>query len=612
MSKRNERNPFKINGQLKVAGDPPWRQWVELTAEKIFSLERLNKIYGRFPAGLTVDQFLDQVIRELRLDYRVVLGQPSKIPAKGRLIIVANHPFGALEGIVLGHLIRKKRPDVRFVANYLLSRVPELSELFFQVDPFGGTGARNRSFSGVRQAREWLDNEGCLVLFPAGEVSHLNLRDGLVADPPWNLGAARLARASLSPVLPIYFHGTNSAMFHLAGLIEPRLRTALLPRELIRKADSTITLAVGECIGVKKLEHITDDGALTDFLRAQTYFLGRRLTASKGAKTVKPRLLPPRPAAPVAAPRDKVQVAGEVAGLGTEHLLLQDGDFDVYVAQAAAIPVVMQELGRLREVTFRAAGEGTLRERDIDLFDAYYDHIFIWDRKAQELVGAYRVARADEVERRYKLRGLYTQTLFHYSEFFLEQLGPAIELGRSFVRIEYQKSYAPLLLLWKGIGRYLCLHERYKTLFGPVSISQSYAPLSQALMVEYLNSHHAARVETNAVKGRRPYRPATHPRAQIEPRIARYLDSDELAAMVSSIEADGKGVPVLLRHYLKLGGEIAGFNVDKRFNNCLDALLIVDITRAPLNALRRYMGKDAADLFLAGHRGEAAGITLAS
>ncbi len=611
MNERNERNPFRINGQPNFAGDPAWRQWVEVTVEKIFSLDRLNTIYGRFPTGLTVDQFLDQVIRELRLNYRVALGEPSNIPAQGRLIIVANHPFGALEGIVLGHLIRKIRPDVRFVANYLLNRVPELSELFFQVDPFGGMGAHSRSFAGIRQAREWLEKEGCLVLFPAGEVSHLNLRDGLVSDPPWNLGAARLARASLAPVLPIYFHGTNSAMFHLAGLIEPRLRTALLPRELIKKADRTISLAVGDCVGGKKIEQIADDGALTDFLRAQTYFLGRRLAAGKQTKMAKPRLLSPRAAAPIPPPRDKTQVAAEVAGLSTQHLMLQDGAFDVYVAQAGAIPVVMQELGRLREVTFRAAGEGTLRERDIDLFDAYYDHIFIWDRKQQELVGAYRVARTDDVVRRYKIRGLYTQTLFHYGEPFLEQLGPAIELGRSFVRSEYQKSYAPLLLLWKGIGRYLCVHNHYKTLFGPVSISQSYAPLSQALMVEFLNNHHPYPVAPNAVKGRRPYRAATHPRAQIEPRIARYLDSDELGAMVSSIEPDGKGVPVLLRHYLNLGGEIAAFNVDKRFNNCLDALLIVDVTKAPLNALRRYMGKDAADLFLAGHR-EDAGITLAS
>jgi putative hemolysin len=259
----------------------------------------------------------------------------------------------------------------------------------------------------------------------------------------------------------------------------------------------------------------------------------------------------------------------------------------------------MQEIGRLREITFRETGEGTGRERDIDLYDAYYLHLFIWDRKSQQLVGAYRLGMADKIAAKYGKKGLYTHSLFKYRHSLLQRLNPAIELGRSFVRKEYQRSFSPLLLLWKGIGAYVSRNPQYRMLFGPVSISGEYQTLSQQMMVSFLESNRYLPGLAREIKPRRPFRPIRD--TWIRDEISSLREIDLVSELISQVEPDNKGVPILLKQYLKMGGRILGFNLDPEFNNTLDGLIMVDLLQSPEKLLQRYMGVDGARQFLAYH-----------
>ena len=297
----------------------------------------------------------------------------------------------------------------------------------------------------------------------------------------------------------------------------------------------------------------------------------------------------------------RAALEAEIGGLPPDQRLVDRGRFQVYWARAGQIPRALQEIGRLRELTFRAVGEGTGRPADVDLFDAFYLHLFAWDTHAASIIGAYRLGLVDEILARHGKRGLYTHSLFKYRTRMLHSLGPAIELGRSFVRVEYQRSFAPLLLLWAGIGRFLERSPQYAVLFGAVSISARYAPASRRLIVEYLSTHCADPRLTSQIKPRRPfhYRPAASTPADTVP-AARSVE--ELSQRIADLEPDHKGVPVLLRQYLQLGGRLLGFNLDREFADALDGLIMVDVREVDAAVLERYMGERGAAAFRAFHR----------
>ncbi|MCI0529211.1 MAG: GNAT family N-acetyltransferase, partial [Nitrospira sp.] len=288
--------------------------------------------------------------------------------------------------------------------------------------------------------------------------------------------------------------------------------------------------------------------------------------------------------------------------LPPEQRLVENREYIVFQARASQIPHVLYEIGRLREITFRQVGEGTSKSMDLDRFDAHYIHLFVWNKEKNEVVGAYRLGQADEILGRFGKEGLYTHTLFEYKDELLEQISPALELGRSFIRVEYQKNYSPLLLLWKGIGQFISRNPQYKTLFGAVSISDNYHSMSQQLIVAFLKMHDYLPHLAKFVKARIPFR--SEPIKGWEPNMTRMIvkDIEEISALISDIEADQKGIPILLKQYLKLGGKLLGFNIDPHFNNSLDGLILVNLTQTNPKVLEQYMGKDGAGAFLGYHQ----------
>ncbi|MEG3640856.1 lysophospholipid acyltransferase family protein [Magnetococcus sp. PR-3] len=572
--------------------------------EPLLGIKKFNHEYEKLlEKDQTDDQFLKRALALLTGSVQVRDSELERIPETGGIVLVANHPFGGIEGVLLAVLLKAIRPDVKFMANYMLGHIPEFRDLLIPVDPFGGEQASKRNVAHVVKAIRWVrKKQGLLVIFPAGEVSSLELKSRRVIDPEWQAGAARMIRATQAPVIPLLFQGANGPLFQLAGLIHPRLRTALLPRELLNKSHRDIPLRIGHPVAFKRLNKMEGDKELIDYLRMRTYLLDADEKKEPSSHPIPLPKKTPEQLEPIISPCDAVTLQKEIDQLPPDQKLLTSGKQTVYVAHAHQIPILLQEIGRLREITFRAVGEGTGKAIDLDKFDAHYMHLFIWQEKKQELVGAYRMVRLDEViDSHAGKKGLYTSTLFKYKKSFLKQLGPALEMGRSFVRPEYQRSYAPLLLLWKGIGHYVVANPECKVLFGPVSITTEYTPASRQLIVDYLKSHNDMENAPQLIKARKPFR-LQGLKGLVNPEaIEKLEDVDALSGLIAEIERDGKGVPILLKQYLKLGGCIAGFNIDPDFSNVLDGLIFVDLTKTEKRTLKKYMTAKGSEKFITYH-----------
>ena len=666
---------------------------------KLLSLDKVRDIYESTRESDGTNIF-NRILKHMNVVCAVSDSDLARVPATGPCVVVANHPFGILDGILMGAMLLRVRPDLKILTNYMLTGVPELDEYCIPLDPFekkpsalgdkqlaisnkqsatatatttttagaNSTAARGRAAvlseqesacsnqRGLRGAKDCLNCGGMLLIFPAGEVAHLNPKQWAkgVTDPQWNTTAFRLARLTGASALPVFIDGRNSAVFQLVGCLHPRLRTASLAKEFIRKQGARVEVRIGK---VEKLEgrvgavrgreaeskhrvlRQAQDGARepasaqdsgpketgsaregTEFLRWKTYLLANRASracayASKTApEDPKSAQIPFLPAAKLplipflGAPEalaeavPTAQLEREIAFLPPSASLDDSQEYGVYCANAAEIPLILREIGRIRELSFRAEGEGTGKSVDLDRYDDYYTHLFVWNKPQKEIVGAYRLARTVDILRKFGVNGLYTNSLFRFKEDFFDLLGPGIELGRSFVRPEYQRQYAPLLLLWKAIGRYVALNPAHPVLFGAVSISNSYAPASRTLMYQFFQAQFATHPLAAMVQPRRPFRSARLKHWDISAFNRLVRDPEELSGSISEFEFDGKGIPVLLKQYLKMGGEVLAFNVDGRFSDTLDGLIVVDLRNSDRKALQKYLGSEGSARFIDYHR----------
>lgn len=571
---------------------PLYRPW-QGPLERGLGFRGLNQVYERCQGG-SPEAFAAKVLEDLGVRWAWPAGQLEALRAhQGPLIVAANHPFGGVEALVLMQVLYSLRPDYRLMANFLLNGIEEIRPRLILVDPFEGEGASRRNVEPMRQALGLLRQGGLLGLFPAGEVSSPQDGEGRVADKAWSPHLAALARKTGAAVLPLHFEGHNGPLFQAAGKLSPRLRTLLLPRALLKPARKDLRFQVGSPIPASRLEGLGDDAAAAAYLRARCYLLREDLGPERPAATA---------AEPLAPEGDSTIIADEIEALrASGQELCAQGPYTVLCFRRDQAPTLFAELARLRELSFRATGEGTGKARDEDAYDAHYEHLLLWDASARRIAGAYRLAEAARLMAERGPQGLYCASLFKLKPSLLAELSQAVELGRSFVHPDYQKDFAPLLLLWRGIGAWIAAHPQVTRLFGCVSISPDFKPMTQQLLVSFLSQHNGDPRRSTWAVPRSAFRLERGIQALLQ-RALPLKNMKDLQEHVDVLEGGKLSVPTLIKHYLKLGGRILAFNVDASFNHTLDGLIMVELPQCPPRILEKYMGPEAARAYLAQHQ----------
>lgn len=594
---------FKIDPQ-----SAPWGLRNPLSrflVERAVGLPKLDKIIHDARAvqeSGEEPEFVPAILRGMNIAVEVSDSDIAQIPKTGPVVLVSNHPFGGIEGVVLMDILRRARPDYKVMANFVLSAIPETRKDFIFVDPFGTPSAARSNIRPLLESVKWLREGHAIGVFPAGEVSSIDLKRRLVRDPPWSDTIAALARKTGATIVPMHFCGRNPALFQLAGLVHPRLRTVLLPRMTARQKKHTITAFIGKPITPAEAARQPSDKALTSLMRLRSYALeGRAPDKKKFFRLPRRKKAVATRMAEIISETPCEQIQNAIAALPQGSMVTSGSGLEVFLASLAADNPIMREIGRLRELTFRAVGEGTGRETDIDIYDPNYHHLFLWDPKAKLIVGAYRLGLAPEIMAKFGVSGLYTHSLFRYSAKLIEKCEPCIEMGRSFVRPEYQKAFAPLMMLWKGIGAFIAQNPEFHSLFGPVSISASYRDESRSLLLRSLRLSNFAGELSRFVRPPRPPRRGRRAEWKGKDYEALVADTDLVGSIISDLESDKKGIPVLVKQYLKLGGKILAFNVDPDFGDCVDGLILVDLRRTDPKVRAHYMGAEADARFRAFH-----------
>ncbi len=555
---------------------------------KMMKLDRINRFYDQ-TKGLPAMAFIDEIISTLRIRYEIAPGEIQNIPQKGPFITVSNHPYGGLDGIILLKILPAVRPDFKVLMNFLLARVKPIENYSLRVNPFEKMPGMQSSYGGLKEAIAWLGEGHAMGLFPAGEVASFKLKTGTVTDKQWPHSILKLIRKARVPVVPVHFDGHNSLQFQLLGMLHPMMRTASLPSELFNKSGKTIGVRIGRPVSVREQDKLGDIAEFGRYLRMRTFSLG-----IPSEKHLKIWSFSHGNAQEVAEVGPRYAIEKEIEQLKNDSILFSLGDHMVFSARAEQIPAIMQELGRLREITYREVGEGTGKPFDIDEFDRYYDQLFIWNDRENMIIGGYRIGFGNRIMKESGIRGFYISTLFHISDKFAPVLELSMELGRSFIIRSYQKKPLSLFLLWKGILNLLCSHPELRYLIGPVSISNEFRDLSKTLTVAFLRKNFYNREYGALLKPRKRFIGKINP--VIKKKVFHKVTGNSLSRLDNFIQAFDPGfqAPVLLKKYLSVNAEVIGFNVDPNFNNCLDVLIITDVLDIPAETIRS-LSKEVTD-----------------
>jgi putative hemolysin len=546
---------------------------------KLLKLDKVNSVMND-SQSLEGGAFTDHILKKLGVAYEFQEEDLAHIPKDEPFILVANHPYGGIDGLILLSLITKVRPEFKIMVNYLLREIEPLHNHLVLVNPFNKSSKQGMNILGIKRSLSLLKEGVPVGIFPAGEVSALKLNNLKISDKMWNPVVGKLILKAGVKVVPVYFSGHNSVMFNMLGLVHPALRTAKLPSELLNKKDEKITVRIGKAISIKTVQEFQDPDLLLRFLRAKTYALGSGLEVKNYFDFSLNRVFPSHPQT-IIDPVSTELLALDIKRIEPKDLLFEQGEYKLFISGAKQIPNILREISRLRELTFRAVGEGTNKSFDSDEYDIHYKHLFIWDAKAQCVVGAYRIGLGDVLYRRYKKKGFYLNDLFKISKDFTPILKSSLELGRSFIREEYQRKPLCLMLLWKGVNEFIKSQpNRYKHLIGPVSISNTFSDLSKDLLVDFIRKHHFDKELAKMVEPRKRYI-FKHKGEAKELRNHTGEDVKVLDTMISEIETSGQKVPVLLKKYLKQNARIIAFNVDPKFNNSLDGFLVMNLEEIP-------------------------------
>ena len=566
--------------------------WIIL---KILKISTINKIYNRNKHRSNLE-FLDALLKEFKIRFEIPEEDLKRLPKEGAYITVSNHPLGGVDGILLLKLMIEQRSDFKIIANFLLHKIEPLIPYIMPVNPFENRKDVKSSLTGFKNALLHLKEGHPLGIFPAGEVS--TYRDGkLLVDKPWEAAAMKLAKKAKVPIVPIYFHAKNSPLFYRLSKISDTLRTAKLPSELLTQKNRVIKVRIGRPISVKDQEQHETLEEFSDFIRKKTYMLSNAFENPKILKNISSSIKINKAPKKIITPVNPLIMRSEVDDLRSKNFrLLQSKNYEVYLAPAATIPNILREIGRLREITFREIGEGTNKAIDLDHFDSYYYHMFLWDTEAECLAGAYRMGLGTEIYEAFGINGFYLQDLFRFESELHDMMSKSIELGRAFIIKQYQQKPMPLFLLWKGIVHTTLRFPNHKYLIGGVSISNRFSNFSKSLMIEFMKSHYYDPYLAQYV----------HPKKEFKVKLkdadkdfvfdATEADLNKFDKIIDEIEPGALRLPVLLKKYIKQNARLIAFNVDPLFNNAVDGLMYIRISDLPDSTVRPVLEEFQAEL----------------
>ena len=543
----------------------------------ILRFRQLNHLYAGIEEKTGL-RFVEEVIKALDLKINFDEQDLKRIPVEGPAIVVANHPLGGLDGLLLIRLVSGVRSDVKILGDPLLRKIEPVASYFVDTNPFeDDTDLEKSSYSGLKESVSHLKNGGILCVFPAGETRQGQISN-LFVDRIWRYSIIRFIKRMEVPVIPVLFQTDSSRLFKIMGKIHPVLKEAPMPPGLFHHRNKSIRIRIGNAVKKSDQEEFTDIYQFGRYLRAKTYGMSipievKRFFNYSLRVPVKPQ--------PIVEPVAKEKIMKEIQEIRHDHLLFKLEDYCVFAAPSRIIPNILNEIGRLREITFREVGEGTNQSIDIDEFDLYYHQLFIWDDRQERIIGAYRIGLGREIMEQYGKRGFYVNTLFRIDDSMDGILGQSMELGRSFVVKDYQKKPMPLFLLWKGILYFMLKSPDYRYLMGPVSISNDYSRISKDLIIRFIMENHYDWRMAQRIKPRNSYKfRSEDPNINVLMESTR-RDINKLDKTIRDVDALNAGLPVLLKKYIKLNAKIVSFNVDPKFNNCLDGLIMLDIFDVP-------------------------------
>ena len=566
--------------------------WVLL---KVLGISKLNKVYDKTKHLDKLD-FLDAMVKEFQIDFEIPEEDLKRIPKTGAFITVSNHPLGGIDGILLLKLLASSRPDFKILANFILLKIEPIKDFVLPVNPFDNKKDEGKSsYTGIKQALEHVNNGNPLGLFPAGEVSTYS--DGmLIQDKPWEEAAVKFIKKARVPVVPICFHAKNSTLFYILAKLSDTLRTAKLPSELLTQKRRTIKVRIGNQIPVKDQDEYEDLSKFSDFIRMKTYMLANPY--KKGLlKIITPTLIFPSQPKTIVTARPTEHLIEEVEQLKvSDAILLTSKNYSVFLADSQQIPNILHEIGRLREITFRTIGEGTNKAIDIDVYDAYYKHMFLWDNDAQRVVGAYRMGLGDEIYKAKGIEGFYVNELFKFEPELYSMLSKTIEMGRAFIINEYQQRPMPLFLLWKGIVHVTLRYPDLKYLLGGVSISNKFSNFSKSLMIGFMKSNYYDPYVAQYVHPKKDYKVRLKDEHKDYIFDASKVDMNKFDKLIDEIEPGSLRLPVLLKKYVKQNARLVAFNVDPKFNNAIDGLMYIRISDLPESTVKPVMEEFQAAL----------------
>jgi putative hemolysin len=565
--------------------------WILL---RVLRISAINKIYDKNKNKSDLD-FLNGILDDCKIKFEIPEEDLKRIPKEGPFITISNHPLGGIDGVLLLKLLIEKRTDYKIIANFLLHRVAPLKPYVMPVNPFETRKDAKSSLAGIKSALLHLREGKPLGIFPAGEVS--TYKDGkLNIDKPWEEGAVKLIKKANVPVIPIYFHAKNSRLFYFLSKISDTLRTAKLPSEVMHQGGRVIKVRIGKPISVKDQNEFTTLPAFHEFIRKKTYMLANPF--EKAHKLISRQNIKIKKVVKKIAPQRSSDLF--IAEINTlrekECRLLQSKNYEVFFASAKEIPNLIHEIGRLREVTFRAVGEGTNKEIDLDTFDAYYHHLLLWDAVANKLVGAYRMGLGKEIYKKYGIKGFYVQTLFRIEPELHQMMDNTIEMGRAFIIGEYQQKPMPLFLLWKGIVHVTLRYPAYKYLMGGVSISNQFSDFSKSLMIEFMKSHYYDPYIAQYIRPKKEYKVKLKDGDKDFVFDATKADLQKFDKIIDEIEPGALRMPVLIKKYVKQNARLVAFNVDPKFNNAIDGLMYIKVADIPESTIKPVMEEFQAAL----------------